>query len=198
MLFRSVSQSRYWKDELVQQVLERAKNGGIDFNEVLVAGRSLVNGNQLSSLVTESKLQSVGVLRDLRVHGETSLADTLHVSGRRVGINTERPEMALSVWDEEVTVVAGKRSQNTAFVGTSRQQALTIGVNRNANIEIDVDGLVTIKKLRLDRFNISHSAQVPGWSGTRGDWVFNSDPKPDQPFAWVCLGAFRWQALKAV
>jgi hypothetical protein len=115
-----------------------------------------------------------------------------------VGINTADPEMALSVWDEEVTLVAGKLRQNHAFLGTARQQTLSLGVNRKAWLDIDTDGLVTVKNFRIDRHRISFATQVPGYSGTRGDIVFNSDPTDGQPFAWVCLGAFRWQPLKAV
>ena len=44
---------------------------------------------------------------------------------------------------------------------------------------------------------ISHDTQVPGWSGTRGDMVFNASPGPDRVFAWVCLGAYKWQVLKS-
>jgi len=131
------------------------------------------------------------------VIGDTDLADTVHVRSRRLGINTVDPEMALSVWDEEVAMVGGKFRQNHAFLGTARQQNLSIGVNRKAWLDIDTDGLVSVKNFRIDRHRISFAAQVPGYSGTRGDIVFNSDPNDGQPFAWVCLGAFRWQPLKA-
>jgi hypothetical protein len=132
------------------------------------------------------------------VSGAVDLAETVHVRPRRLGINTLDPEMALSVWDEEVAMVAGKLRQNHAFLGTARQQTFSLGVNRKAWLDIDTDGLVSVKNFRIDRHRISFASQVPGYSGTRGDIVFNSDPNDAQPFAWVCLGAFRWQPLKAV
>ena len=49
----------------------------------------------------------------------------------------------------------------------------------------------------LGLHRISHDSQVPGWSGTRGDLVFNTSPGADRVFAWVCLGAHRWQTLKS-
>jgi hypothetical protein len=116
---------------------------------------------------------------------------------RRIGINTRDPEMALTVWDEEVCVLAGKLSQDLAYIGTGRRQSLALGVNRKHHIMIDVDGLITVQQLRIDRWKIGHAAQVPGYSGTRGDFVLNHDPKPEAPFAWICLGGFKWQPLRS-
>ena len=64
-------------------------------------------------------------------------------------------------------------------------------------LTIDADGLTTIKKLQVGLHKISHATQVPGWSGTRGDMVFNASPGSDRVFAWVCLGAYKWQVLKS-
>ena len=192
------SMTEVWINELVTRVLDRAReNGGIDFNSVRIDGDTLVEGNRLGSHITESNIQSTGPLRELSVAGHTQLNETVTVNRRRVGINTEDPEMALSVWDEEVSIVAGKIKQQTAYLGTSRLSNLAIGVNRVPQIEIDIEGLTTIKQLRLGQHRISHDREIPGYSGTRGDIVFNSDPKPDTPFAWVCLGGFKWQPLKS-
>ena len=186
-----------WKRSLVQQVLDLAITQGIDFADVKVNGSTLVTGNTLSSKITETNIQKTGVLRDLVVEGNTKLNETLNVNRRRVGINTTEPEMALSIWDEEVSIIAGKIAPQRGFIGTSRMTPLSIGVNRTAIIDIDIDGLVAVKKLRIGQHRLSHESQVPGYSGTRGDLVFNSDPKPDTPFAWVCLGGFKWQPLKS-
>lgn len=184
-----------WYRDLVEQVLERAKLDGINFKSVLIDNHPLIENNTLSSAVVDSHLQSTGTLKALKVSGTAQFGQTMHVAGRRVGINTQEPEMALAVWDEEVSIIAGKLSKQQAFVGTARLQNLAIGVNRVPQIEIDADGLTTIKQLRVGRHRISHAGAVPGYSGTRGDLVLNSDPKPGTPFAWVCLGAFQWQSL---
>ena len=184
-----------WKNTLVDQVLDRAKTSGIDFDSVSVGDQPLVVNNTLGSSIVDSHLESVGTLKKLSVEGAAQFGQTMHVAGRRVGINTQDPEMALAVWDEEVSIIAGKLSKQQAFVGTARLQNLAIGVNRIPQIEIDADGLTTIKQLRVGRHRISHAATVPGYSGTRGDLVLNSDPKPGTPFAWVCLGSFQWQSL---
>lgn len=186
-----------WKSELVREVLELARSSSIDFSNVTVNGQPLVSGNTLSGTITETSIESTGTLRSLKVTGHTELNNTVTVNQRRVGINTTDPEMALSVWDEEVSLIAGKIAPQKAFVGTSRLTGLSMGVNRVPQIEIDVDGLTTIKKLRIGQHRISHESQVPGYSGTKGDIVFNADPRPGSAFAWVCLGGFKWQALKS-
>jgi len=190
------SLSDKWRDTLVQQVADQIKTTGIDFDQVTVGGDYLVSGTKLSGTITESNLESVGRLKELTVLGKSQI-NNVTVGNRRVGINTDSPEMALSVWDEEVAVIIGKHKEKQAFVGTSRAQTLTLGVNRTPYVEIDETGLTTVKKLQIGVHKIAHSAQVPGWSGTKGDIVFNTNPNKDRVFAWVCIGAFNWQVLKA-
>lgn len=191
------SLTQEWRDNMVQDVLEQARVSGIDFAQVRVGTELLVDGDRLGASVQRSSLCEVGELERLTVSGTTQLNNTMHVNQRRVGINTSQPEMALSVWDEECALGLGKLSQDRAYIGTARKHALAIGVDRQPSIEIDRDGLVTMRTLRLDRFRIGHATDVPGWSGTRGDLIFNSDPRPDTAFGWVCLGGFRWQPLRS-
>jgi len=187
-----------WTDSLIQQVTQQIQTNGIDFDQIKSGGQLLVDGNQLSSTITESKLQSLGSLKTLNVRGETHINNnTLNVLNKRLGVNTESPEMALSVWDEEVSIVLGKNQTNEAYIGTNRDQGVAIGVNREAQIKINTNGLTTIKKLQVGLHKISHATQVPGWAGTKGDIVFNANLNADRVFAWVCLGAHKWQTLKS-
>jgi hypothetical protein len=190
------SLNQQWQDSLTESVLDRARTTGIDFESITINSEPLIKNNHLAAGILHSSLQSLGVLDSLRVAGRASIAnDTLNVSSKRVGINTDTPEMALSVWDEEVSLISGKLAKNTAYIGTARKQKLSIGVNRTPHIEIDEDGLTTVKQLRVDRFRIGHTVETPGWSGTRGDVMINSDPKPGTPFAWQCLGGYKWQPI---
>jgi hypothetical protein len=187
-----------WNKDLVDQVVTQIQERGINFDQVTIKGQSIIDGNQLTRSVTESSLQSVGTLKSLSVSGEAKFNNnTLNVLNKRLGVNTDAPEKALSVWDEEVSVVIGKHKLNQAYFGTNREQSIAIGVNREPQIEINTDGLTTIKKLQIGLHKISHASQVPGWSGNKGDIVFNSNFGADRVFAWVCLGAHRWQTLKS-
>jgi len=185
-----------WQGNLVKQVADHIVENGIDFKQVTVDGIKLIDGNRLSRSITQTNIQSLGVLDTLSVTGEAQIG-AANILKTRVGINTDLPDMALSVWDEEVSVSIGKFKSDQAFVGTSRLQGLVIGVNRQPQIEITSDGLTRIKKLQLGLHKVSFEPAVPGWSGTRGDMVFNSNPGADRVFAWVCLGAFKWQPLKS-
>jgi hypothetical protein len=188
-----------WQKSLVEQVLDIAKNSSINFDSITIDGEPLVSGNTLSGHITDTAIEQTGKLRSLAVRGAANLANnTLNADNQRVGINTREPEMALSIWDEEVTAMIGKLSQDTAYIGTSRPHDLVLGINRKPQIRMDRDGLTTINKLRIDRWKIQHAGSVPGWSGTRGDWVFNNEPKEGEPFAWVCLGAYQWRPLKSL
>lgn len=188
-----------WKDTLVKQVGTHIANQGIDFQHVMINGKYVVSGNKLSESITESSLEKTGDLKTLTVLGETHLNKTVSVTSKRVGINTAEPEMALTIWDEETSLVAGKHKDKTAFFGTARRQSLAIGVNKQASIEINEDELTTIKKLQVGVNKFSHGTEVPNYSGVKGDIVFNSNANVNNPvFAWICLGGFRWKLLKAM
>jgi hypothetical protein len=187
-----------WSQGLIDQCVEHIQAKGVEFDQVKIGGDYLVAGDKLSNAVRESSLNSVGDLRKLNVSGESTFNNrTVNILNKRMGINTHEPEMALSVWDEEVSLVFGKHKAKQAYIGTNRDHGIAIGVNRIPQIEIDTDGLTTVKKLRVGQHKISHSTEVPGWSGTRGDFVFNINPGNDRVFAWVCLGGFKWAVLKS-
>lgn len=188
-----------WQEDLVTRVSKKIGDQGIEFNEVTIGGEPVIQGNKLTTKVTETNIQRLGTLYDINVKGAASFYDTLHVDNRRVGINTHDPEMALTIWDEEVSLIAGKSAANTAFLGTAKMQSLAFGINRNPQIEIDVDGLTTIRKLKIDKNNISFGVEVPNYKGNKGDIVFNSNFNPSNKiFAWMCLGNFRWYTIRTV
>lgn len=189
-----------WRSQLVNQVRDSIRNEGIDFETVKVGNEYLIAGKTLSSNVTESNLQKVGRLTDLTVVGSASFNNnTVTVLKSRLGVNTESPESALSVWDEEVSIVACKYKNQEGYIGTSRNQAMNIGINKDPQVTLNTDGVTGIKKLRVGQHRISHNTEVPNWSGTKGDVVFNAAPSVENPvFAWVCLGNFKWKVIRAV
>jgi len=162
---------------------------GLNVKNILVRGESIVDEDKLSSAITKTNIQEVGVLRNLTVGSE------LHVENKRVGINTSAPRSALSVWDSEIEIDIGRRSQNTAHIGTSKAHDLALITNNKEQLKIDKDGLVSVEKLRVGRNRISTHSATPGWSGAKGDIVFNYNYKKGDPFAWICLGDYRWQEL---
>jgi len=186
------------KKQLTEDVINLAKTTSIDFKKVTVNGKSIVVGNALSNTITESMLHKVGALKELTVTGQANINDCLHVVNKRIGINTETPSMALTIWDEEAEIVAGKIKKQTAFIGTGRKQELQIGINRSGNITIKDDGLVQIERLQVGLNRISHASELPGYLGSKGDIVFNNNvSKSNLTFAWMCLGNYNWLSLKS-
>lgn len=188
-----------WRSQLVKDVADSISQSGIDFDNVTLDNEPLLKNGNLNHNIVNSNLQTVGKLKDLTVTGCAQLNNTVTVNPRRLGINTQDPESALSIWDEEVSLLAGKFKDNTAQFGTSKKQGLNLVVNRNPAVEIDAEGVTAIKKLKVGVWSISFAPQVPNYSGARGDIVFNSNPGPtNSAFAWVCLGTFQWKTLRAI
>ena len=104
---------------------------------------------------------------------------------------------AVTVRTQDVAVSMTTLDGTTGWIGTTDKRALTLGTGQQAHIVIEADGTVVMDDLRIGSSRIGFSHQVPGYRGERGDIVFNSEPAPGTAFAWVCLGAFSWQALKA-
>lgn len=188
-----------WKATLVEQVKQSITEQGIDFSDISVDGNALITQGRLSASVIDSNLRSVGTLQSLKVSGTTNLNETMAVHKKRVGINTDEPDMALSLWDEEVAISVGKLKSQMGYIGTTRKQGIAIGVNRAAAVEIDENGLTAVKKIQVGLHRISHGTEVPNYSGTRGDIVFNANASiDDSVFAWQCLGGFKWKVIRAV
>lgn len=186
-----------WRQRMIDQVREQITRDGIDFKQVTVAGMPLIQDHRLNDHITASNLQTVGTLDQLSVRGPADISDSLSVRNRRIGINTQHPEMALAIWDEETALMLGKHRENTSYIGTSRPQRLVIGINRSPAIDITEKGCVTINHLTVGRHRVCHEAEIPNYSGTKGDIVFNSNPKGDGIWGWQCLGAFKWQPLRS-
>ena len=182
------------KDEFLElasdTIIDRVQKG-IDIKAINVRGKPMVHEGTLSDGITESSLTSVGTLEKLQV------GTYLSAYNHRVGINTVTPTSALSVWDNEVSIEIGKHSQNTAQIGTAKAHSLSLLTNNQQQLTINADGLTWVKELQVGRNKIATAGSTPGHSGAKGDIVFNSNYKQGEPFAWACLGAYRWAELKS-
>jgi hypothetical protein len=182
---------------LTESVIEKSK-AGIDFNSVSINGTPLFEDQTLNSSIKKTSITEVGPLTHLVVNGEALVHNTAYVSNKRVGINTQEPAMSLDVWDEEVQVSIGKRKERTGFIGSNRLQNLQIGVNGKGNITITDKNVVIVENLQIDKNRISWGSEVPGYSGGKGDIVYNTGVGPKNTvFAWVCVGGYNWVALSA-
>lgn len=173
-------------------LFDKIRSEGIDLKKISVNGKSVIDANKLSTTITESNLQKVGILKSLETQGESYLSQTLYVSGKRVGINTIEPSSALTVWDEEVEIVAAKLKKDTAVLGTTRKQALVLSSGGKDNIRLEADGSVHVKKLDLGAVSLSSATAPPSHEAPKGTVVFNGNPNLGGPLGWVSLGGARW------
>lgn len=173
-------------------IFNQIRDEGLDLGKIKLNGQEVISGKALANSVTESNLQKVGYLKELNVNGETMLAQTLYVTNKRVGINTIEPSMALSVWDEEIEISAGKLSNGAAIINTPRNQSLVIGSNGKHNLTANTDGSVTVETLRIGESSITSSLTPPSDNRPKGAIVFNANPSLGGPLGWVSLGNASW------
>jgi hypothetical protein len=173
-------------------VFNKIKNEGIDLNKITLNGKEVFKDGQLSSTLTESNLQKVGMLKELQVAGESFLAQTFYVTNKRIGINTIEPSAVLSVWDDEVEINLSKKQTDTGIIGTPRSQKLILSSNGKNNIVLDPDGSVNINELNLGSMKFTVSDKPPNFPSTRCHVVWNSNPNHGGPLGWICLGGSNW------
>ena len=179
-------------------IFDQIRTEGIDLNRITVNGEELITGNKLGVKVVESNLQRLGVVRDLQTAGETFLSETVYISGKRLGVNNINPGHALSVWDQEVEVVAAKHSQNTAMFGTVRNQNFILTSNGKDNVVLDTTGGVTVERLTVGRTAMSSSSAMPTDLQPKGSIVWNTEPAVGAPIGWVSLGAAKWAGFGTI
>lgn len=179
-------------DKFSSLVLTTIKNDGLDLNKITFNGIDVLSENNLGKTIINSNLQHLGVLKELQVSGESLLAETLYVTPKRVGINTIEPSGALAIWDQEVEIVANKKSADTGIFGTPRKQRLILSSNNKENILLDDDGSTVINELRIGSMKFTSAAEPPNYVSQRGHVVWNTNPNPGGPMGWICLGASNW------
>ena len=164
-----------------------------DLGAVTVAGAPLLQGRKLANTIIDTNIQQLGELRELVVLGGASIGKVLSVATtKRVGINTTDPAYAFDFWDQEVEVAMYKLGSKNAYIGTPRDQTLSLGTNNKVAMSITPDGAVTINQLKVGRNTIAFAASVPNYAGANGDVVFSTTAKPYTPAGWICSGGTKW------
>lgn len=176
-----------------QEVLfNKIRQEGVDIGKLKIEGRPIFEGRTLTSAILDSRLESLGVVRDLQSSGETLLSETLYVVNKKVGINTMDPGSTLSLWDEEVEVNLGKHRQHTGKLSVRRDQKLVLGSGTHDNVVLNDDGSTSINKLKIGTMTFGSSASPPAYDAAVGTVIFNENPSLGGPLGWVSLGGARW------
>lgn len=103
-----------------------------------IDGVDVIDYDRLGQRVQHSNLKTVGTLEKLRVSGDTYLGDTVYVNTNlsRLGINTDKPNAALSIVDNLVELVVGSSNDSRGFIGTWANHGLDIVTDNTKRISI--------------------------------------------------------------
>lgn len=173
-------------------IFDKIKNDGLDLEKITINGLEVATSSALGTSIVNSNLQTLGELKELRVAGESIIAQTLYVTPKRVGINTIEPSAALTVWDDEIELVAKKKSKDVGILGTTRQQKLVLTANNRDNILLHEDGSVEVSKLKIGSMQFTTADSPPNYISQRCHVVWNTNPNPGGPLGWICLGGANW------
>lgn len=179
-------------DDFGNKIFDRISTEGLDPSVFKYQGQRLIKDNTLAPTILNSNLQKVGALKELQVIGETLLDETVYVSNNRLGINTMDPETVVDIWDQEVEIQIGKQEQNTAIIGSPKNQRVILSSNKNYNLVLNPDGSVSVATLNLNGVRHTSSPAVPSEDAPKGTIVWNSNPAMGDPIGWVSLGGARW------
>jgi hypothetical protein len=164
--------------------------------------KALINNNKLiiendtiDSKVMYSNLRKIGNLQDLTVIGDSKFGETMFIGQDKVGINTENPRGALTVWDQDAELTVMRSSRNSMFIGSTRFGNIELGTNNQPQIVIKEDSIDINNSIKFMGIKFSVSDSVPEYLGELNELVFVNSVRSDQPKLYMCLGSNSWKAI---
>ena len=162
-------------------------------------GRLILDKNTLGPSVMTSNLRRLGALEDLKVTGAAKFSETMLIGEhRRVGINTEEPAGALSIWDDDAEITIARQSPRNMFVGSTRQSNLSLGTNFKSQVTITPDGAGFADPVTVQGIRFSVEDSVPDRVGQPLEIAMVRNATPGQPRFYICEGGNRWSVLGAI
>jgi len=103
-----------------------------------IDGVSVISQDSLGESIINSKLRTVGPLRNLTVTGAADIGETLFVvsSNGRVGINTDQPPAGLTIVENNIEVVLGANEDGVGYVGTWGGRQFDIVTDSTSRISV--------------------------------------------------------------
>ena len=164
--------------------------------DIDISGRSIVYGDRLvlnsdtlGPQIINSNIRRLGNILELSVEGQAIIHETLIVTNRKVGINTECAAGALSVWDEDAEFTLVKHSPKTMYAGSTRITDVVLGSNNAEQIKLKSDGAIELNgSLRFNGILISVENRIPERVGEPGEIAVMRDGTA----IYRCLGQNSW------
>ena len=186
--------------ELAREVLAVSDSKSLDLTDrsIRYDGKLLMDGSSLGPGIMTSNLRKVGTLQDLKVSGPAKFNETLLVTDRgRIGINTEEPAGALTVWDEDAEITVTKLGKRNMFVGSTRNTDVTIGTNNRNQLHLGQALVEVNDPLRIMGMKISVIENIPESAGEPGELVFVKNARQGEPFMYICKNG-NWNSLGVI
>lgn len=140
-----------WGEDSIQLQYRSGKNLWTNASINLDASKSYkIDGSEVISLselgvqVTKSNLKEVGTLKSLSVIGNSSLSEFAYFNSglARLGLNTDEPNAALSIVENDVEIVIGSPNYGTATIGTYTNHSISIITDNTERLTVKNDGAI--------------------------------------------------------
>jgi hypothetical protein len=189
--------NKQFKSMITDNVMQLLSSQKIDVinNPIYANGKEVLTENSLGAGVVNSNLRKLGRLTELNVAGPAQFNETMIVANGRIGINTNEPDGALTVWDDDSELTIKRHKKKNMYIGTMRDADLSLGVNGDVKLAIRRNGEVEVNKLVVNGLKISVSDTVPHDSGSPGEIVIMSNAKEHEPWAYRSING-AWFAIK--
>ena len=173
------------------QNIKSNNTSNIDINNrnIVDGDKVILSNDTLGPSIVNSNLRKVGNLNELVVSGQALIGETLVVNAGHVGINTEETAGVLSIWDQDSELSVLKYAQKNMFIGSTRQNDITLGSNNQNQIELKLDGSIELNgKIRFSGLLISIVDSIPERVGEPGEIAIMRDSSA----IYRCLGQTTW------
>lgn len=186
--------------DIVKTAVNERLNTSISIadGKIMHDNRLLIDYESLGPGVMSSNLRKLGLLQDLRVSGISKFSETMMISDKkRVGINTDEPAGALTIWDEDAELTVVKDSQRLMYVGSTRNTNLALGTNNRKQITLHQDLIDIADPVMLQGIRFSVEDRIPERAGLPLEIVMVRSAREGQPRFYICNGGNQWQSLGA-
>lgn len=141
-----------------------------------IDNRMVLSKTTLGSSVTESKLESLGYLRELNVHGPAVFKQDVHIDSLDV--------IAIKNQEEVKIIVAGETD-----LTINATKGIDIGHQENTTREVRIHGQTMLNgSLSLNNKRITSASTAPAFGlWNKGDICYNSEPEMENYVGWVCV-----------
>jgi hypothetical protein len=181
-------------ERIAGSVVDDRIRSGIDISDGSITdnGKKILDKGELGPSVIVSNLRRLGTLSDLRVSGSAIIADTLAVMPGKLGINTEEPVGAMTLWDEGSDLTISKIGPRRTFVGSTRGCDLVFGTDFDDKLVIGKTEVTIKDAVRIGGVRFSIADTIPERRGEPNEIVYvtGTDPR-----FYLCSGGTSWRAL---